>query len=129
MEDRIRASLSAARLGQIVQLGCPKLDAERFYAGLAGYDFLCGTVGASLIILAVFLYCWLDYAAQVWRTSFNLNHLKSLAPRDNLAAGRYLARLREKGGGRPVLAHQHCRWGPWHRQSRSKHSLTTAPAT
>jgi len=39
MEERIRASLSVARLGQIAQLGCPQLDAERFYAGLAGCDF------------------------------------------------------------------------------------------
>ena len=53
MEERVRASLSAARLARIAQLGCPQLDAERFYAGLAGYDFLCSTVGTGGIIIAV----------------------------------------------------------------------------
>ena len=108
MEEWVRASLSADRLIRIVQLGYPQLDAERFYAGLAGYDFLCSTVGTGGIIVAVFLYGWLGYAAQVWRTNVNHNHLKSVAPRDNSVAGRYLARLREMEGGRPVLAHQHC---------------------
>jgi hypothetical protein len=109
MEERVRASLSATRLIRIVQLGCPQLDAKRFYAGLPGFNFLCGTAETSRIIVAVFLYGWLGYAAQAWPTNVNHNHLKSVAPRDNPVAGRYLARLREMEGGRPVLAHQHCR--------------------
>ena len=109
MEKWVCASLSAASLIRIVQLGCPQLDAERFYAGLAGYDFLCGTVGTGGIIVADFLYGGLDYAAQAWRTNVNHNHLKSVAPRDNPVAGRYLARLGEMEGGPRVLAHQHCR--------------------
>ena len=64
MEERVRASLSAARLIRIVHFGCPQLDAERFYAGLAEYNFLYGTVGTGQIIVAVFLHGRLGYTAQ-----------------------------------------------------------------
>ena len=90
--------------GRIVQLGCPQLDAERFYAGLPDTIFYAALLELVGLLLS-FLRLVKEHRSR--KTSTTITSSPSRARTFKLIPGR----LSEMEDERPILAHQHCRQG------------------